>query len=266
VAEYSAQIFFCGFRISIDYLMSVYFILFFFIISPFIAFNAFSQQGGSATGGNAQGGAAMSGSAPCYILCFYYGGSATGGSATGGYATGTGNANAPDTANQQQTKSSNDLIYANSIYGISITYPSDWKVENGSGIGYEPPTGSIKDIVTFLPVELESDSSSPVTATFSVDSKPKSNLNSILKDSISGYKRDFEDTKVISSDIRNTFAGLPSYRLSISTDDAGPKMILETGTLVGKSLYFIHYESDPDRYYRYLPAVQNMINSFKLSN
>jgi Tfp pilus assembly protein PilF len=158
------------------------------------------------------------------------------------------------------------LTYTNPTYNISINYPSDWTKEEGAGTT-AASTGSFTDIVTFVPNKYVYDTNDPVFLSVVIDTQPKSNLDSILKDQISSYKKTFKKIHIISSDTQSTLAGKPAYSLTMSANDNGlPVKNLETGVLIGDSVYYIQYEADQDKYDIYLPAVQNMVKSIQVSN
>ena len=105
----------------------------------------------------------------------------------------------------QQLSSPTNPVYTNPTYGISINYPPDWTKEEGSGTA-NPSTGPLKDIVTFIPTKYVNVDSIPVVVTVVIDTEPKSDLDSILKNEISAYKQgDFTKVKVISSDTQSNF-------------------------------------------------------------
>jgi len=159
-----------------------------------------------------------------------------------------------------------NLTYTNPSYGISINYPTDW-------IGIEGPgksaavIGDQTEIITFVPSKFISDSNYAAMAHIVIDHSPKSDLNSIITDMLSEYKNgNFNNVDVLLSETQNTLAGRPSYTLLLSAIDHGhPVMILEHGILVGKSLYYIQYEADLDKYGIYLPIIQNMLKSLEIS-
>ncbi len=61
-----------------------------------------------------------------------------------------------------------------------------------------------------------------------------------------------------------TVAGMPAYKIVFKSNDATTQ-IMETGLKVGDKVYYITYVAKPESYPSYLPHVQNIANSLRIS-
>src|SRR6476469_8125499 len=96
-------------------------------------------------------------------------------------------------------------------------------------------------------------------------------LNSYLQNTISSYKSSqaFQNFQVIESGTNYNFAGYPAYKLIGIFTDPNSGIIfntIETGVIVGSSVYYIYALVESDQYFNYLPIINNMINSFQINN
>jgi YVTN family beta-propeller protein len=94
------------------------------------------------------------------------------------------------------------------------------------------------------------------------------NMN--IKDYLDARINDHTSTgyQVISSGIGNfTLAGMPAYTLgATSIYDFGTQNVLEVGTIFGDKAYYLRYIVDSRIYQKYLPIIEEMINSIQLSS
>ena len=51
-----------------------------------------------------------------------------------------------------------------------------------------------------------------------------------------------------------------------SSTSGNKKTLIETGTMIGSSIYYIQVLVDSDQYFNYLPTINNMINSYQINN
>jgi tetratricopeptide (TPR) repeat protein len=117
VTIYPALVYVSEMKLSIEYLISVCFILILLFASSLLIFNAYAQQGGAATGGGAQFNQGTGMTITCTVnnACIITGNSANGGSATGGNAIGSG----IDKSGSSQTSNNinnNSNTISNSIF------------------------------------------------------------------------------------------------------------------------------------------------------
>jgi hypothetical protein len=159
----------------------------------------------------------------------------------------------------QQT-TTNFLPYANSTYGIKLQYPSSWdKEENGTRQGTET------DVVTFSPSAINSNASLDMTIDDISDEKGIA-LAQYASGSISDLKQSVKNFKLVGLNTNSVLAGLPAYK-SIYTY-VGENTIfkdLEIGAIKGDKAYILTYEAGMNEYDKYLPIIQELINSFQLT-
>ena len=166
------------------------------------------------------------------------------------------------TALAQQTMTTNLSTYQNSTYGIKIQYPSSWdKEENGTKQDMET------DIVTFYPPAGNSNASLDITTDDISDEKGIS-LTRYANDGLSDLKGDpsLQSFKLIGLTTNNILAGLPAYKsLYTYVDGKTTFKDMEIGAIKGDKAYILTYEGGTDEFDKYLPTVQQMINSFKIT-
>jgi len=159
----------------------------------------------------------------------------------------------------QQT-TTNFLPYANSTYGIKLQYPSSWdKEENGTRQGTET------DVVTFSPSAINSNASLDMTIDDISDEKGIA-LAQYASGSISDLKQSVKNFKLVGLNTNSVLAGLPAYK-SIYTY-VGENTIfkdMEIGAIKGDKAYILTYEAGMNEYDKYLPIIQELINSFQLT-
>jgi hypothetical protein len=159
----------------------------------------------------------------------------------------------------QQT-TTNFLPYANSTYGIKLQYPSSWdKEENGTRQGTET------DVVTFSPSAINSNASLDMTIDDISDEKGIA-LAQYASGSISDLKQSVKNFKLVGLNTNSVLAGLPAYK-SIYTY-VGENTIfkdMEIGAINGDKAYILTYEAGMNEYDKYLPIIQELINSFQLT-
>jgi hypothetical protein len=165
----------------------------------------------------------------------------------------------------QISKSDNFLTYENTTYGVKMMYPSGWDYyESGE-------YGGFLDIAVFQsPLEGRTDMSS---ATVAISTDTLANKDQTLKEyfdqllpavqeSMSGF-----NYKILESKLDNgiTLAGRPAYQtLSTNTQDNMNFITFEIGTLANGKAYIISYNAEDGEYQKYLPTVQQMINSLQI--
>jgi len=158
----------------------------------------------------------------------------------------------------QQT--TNLLTYENSSYGIKIQYPSTWeKQENGT------KQGSVIDAVTFLPPTTNSNASLDVSIDDISDEKGIT-LSQYANNGIGDLKQSLKDFKLISSNTNSVLAGLSTYKLIYThTDENTTFKDLEVGVMKGAKVYVLVYEAGLNEYDKYLPTIQQLINTFQIT-
>jgi hypothetical protein len=162
---------------------------------------------------------------------------------------------------QQTTKSTtNFLPYVNSTYGIKLQYPSSWdKEENGTKQDTET------DVVTFSPPAINSNASLDVTIDSISDEKGIA-LAQYASSGVSDLKQSLKSFKLVGLTTNNVLAGLPAYK-SIYTYVDGNTIFkdMEIGAIKGDKVYILTYEAGINEYDKYLPVIQELINSFQVT-
>jgi hypothetical protein len=159
----------------------------------------------------------------------------------------------------QQT-ATNFITYENSTYGIKIQYPSNWdKQQNGTKQDTET------DIVTFFPHAGNSNASLDVIIDDISDEKGIP-LTQYATDSLSDLKQSLKNFKLIGSTTNNILSGLPAYK-SIYTYSGENTIFkdIEIGTIKANKVYILTYEAGVNEYDRYLPTINELINSFQIT-
>jgi serine/threonine-protein kinase len=160
----------------------------------------------------------------------------------------------------QQTTPKSLLTYQNSTYGIKLQYPSSWDKEvNGTKQDTET------DIVTFYPPASNSNASLDVSIDDISDEKGIS-LAQYANDGLSDLKQSLHNFKSIGLTTNNTLAGLPAYKsLYTYVDGKNTFKDMEIGVIKGDKAYILTYEAGTDEFDKYLPTIQQTLNSFQIT-
>jgi hypothetical protein len=149
--------------------------------------------------------------------------------------------------------------YKNTTYGITIKYPHNWSIIDSAGI-----EGTDVEIVSFLSPNQNDNAIVGVHQ----DKPINGNIDTgtYLSSTMSLYKNDLHDFKVIESNANSSLAGNNAYKLiyTYTTGDGFRMKDMEVGTIIGNKVYYIIYDGKESLFDNYLPIVQNMIDS--LSN
>ncbi len=149
------------------------------------------------------------------------------------------------------------------MYDIQIQYPSSWTQASTDAT----PDRFIQVSDFFSPTE--ADGSSSASFRISIDDSPQSSdVEDYLEESISIFvaSASYQDFNVVQSTTNATLAGMPAYTIVATYTDPtlGPRMTLEIGTIFEDEVYYLSYYADPQDYERYLPIIQEMIDSFEI--
>ena len=158
-------------------------------------------------------------------------------------------------------------LYENITYGIKIEYPSNWTIEEEG----DEDSDNVTDVVSFFaPVRNDSETVTP-SLYITIDNPPLNlieNFNEYLRTTINDYNDDSQDFQVIESNTNSsTLGGYPAYKL-VYTDVDGDNINykdMEIGTIIGDKVYLVTYDAAEEEYSVYLPAVQKMIDSLKIT-
>ena len=171
---------------------------------------------------------------------------------------------------QAIAESANDKnlqIYENANYGFQIMYPSNWeKLEFSEGI----EEGGRSIVVRFLsPAEGVSDSFREYVI-IEVDKNIQSNKTSLDKyvDShIDSLRLSLQGFDVNELNI-TSFANNPEEKVVYSYRDSviGTAKTMEVWIRSPNKLYLISFNADERKYFHYLPLIEKMLSSFKITN
>ena len=157
-------------------------------------------------------------------------------------------------------QATNLLTYENSSYGIKIQYPSTWeKQENGT------KQDLVIDAVSFVPPTINSNASLDMSIDDISDEKGIT-LAQYANNSIGDLKQSLKDFKLISSNTNSVLAGLSTYKsIYTHTDENTTFKDLEVGVMKGDKVYILVYEAGLNEYDKYLPTIQQLINTFQIT-
>jgi hypothetical protein len=169
--------------------------------------------------------------------------------------------------NNKNNKNNNSFrTYENPAYGIQIQYPSTWIIYAGDMFSGDDAI----DIVSFLgPVKNDTKAHAPSLYISIISLPPPDlnlNLNEYLTRITNDYKAKLKEFKVIESDTSSILAGKPAYKL-IFTDEEDEiyYKTMDIGTIIEDKVYFLSYVVQREQYSDYLPTVQKMIDSLKIT-
>jgi hypothetical protein len=175
-------------------------------------------------------------------------------------------AQANDNNNKNNKNNNSFRTYENPAYGIQIQYPSTWIIYAGDMFSGDDAI----DIVSFLgPVKNDTKAHAPSLYISIISLPPPDlnlNLNEYLTRITNDYKAKLKEFKVIESDTSSILAGKPAYKL-IFTDEEDEiyYKTMDIGTIIEDKVYFLSYVVQREQYSDYLPTVQKMIDSLKIT-
>jgi eukaryotic-like serine/threonine-protein kinase len=162
---------------------------------------------------------------------------------------------------QQTTKSTTDFaVYENSISGIKLQYPSNWdKEENGTRQDTQT------DVVTFFPPAINSNASLDISID-DISAEKGMGLSQYANNSISDFKQSVKSFKLVAMTTNNPLSGLPAYKSIYTYADQNTIFKgMEIGAIKGDKAYILTYEARLNEYDKYLPTIQQVINSFQIT-
>ena len=156
--------------------------------------------------------------------------------------------------------------YTNSTDGISFTGPRGWTIEEGQN----QANATRLTVVTVSP-PIALDPSALMQVTVEKDTNPlTSSLDQYLRDQLNSYRNiPSNNFKFISANDNRTLSRQPAYSLLFTytpqIGHAGPNEQLEVGTLSKGQVYLIDYYGSTDLFPKFLPQVQQIINTFEIN-
>jgi hypothetical protein len=149
------------------------------------------------------------------------------------------------------------LIYEDSSLGIRIDYPAGWTHEVHPG-----------GLVTFIASQEETHSNTyPAGVGIKVQDLPTGNisLKHITEVQFKNLTHSYKDFKLFESS-ESTLSGNSQARKIVftATDDRHQeRKAMQIWALKDHRAYLITYKAEPDKYFKYLPIFQKMVDSFQ---
>lgn len=151
------------------------------------------------------------------------------------------------------------------MFGVSTEYPFGWSATD-MAINQPEPFHLIAGF--FYPLESSSDKYHEEVAIAIDRYGDFDSLNEYLSNFNSLYKEDSSEFRVVENTTNSTLAGRPAYKLVF--DDLNKDKVeiraLEYATMIDNIVYSISYYAEKDKYFEYLPLIQRMVNSFKITD
>ena len=154
--------------------------------------------------------------------------------------------------NDTTTTTIGNLIpYSNPSFGFTLEFPSNWQKEES--LTFVSPQGGI-------------DNQSPEVISIDSEALPTSDLNldTYSEASLSQVKS-FQDFKLLNSS-STTLAELPAHMIVYSFIDESetPLQNLQVWTVKNGTAYVITYTGTPEEFESSLPALQSVLDTFRL--
>jgi eukaryotic-like serine/threonine-protein kinase len=145
------------------------------------------------------------------------------------------------------------LTYDDLITGFSIKYPPDWETAQ-----------HLDKTVTFLaPRESNSDTNPAGLGIMVKEIGSNTTLTSLTNAQLNTLKDLYPDIQVMES-IQTTFLGHPAHMITFTATDSTQNMrkAMQIWFKEDSKAYLILYKSDNERFSKYLPTIDKMLNSF----
>lgn len=171
------------------------------------------------------------------------------------------------------TSSAGFLMYENPTYGISMQYPSDWRIKNMTisiiknkkkkkNMTRKKKRRKEYDNTTQI-VEFDTPSADSLLVTIVKLDKPNYNLKQFLDEKI--QELNIYTDRVEEASTNSILANQPAYSL-IYTDTTTWDKVKEVGTIIGDKVYILTYSTNTQNYSIYLATVDMMIDSFQITS
>jgi len=145
------------------------------------------------------------------------------------------------------------LTYDDLITGFSIKYPPDWERAQ-----------HIDKSVTFLaPRESNSDTNPAGLGIMVIEVVSNNTLASITQNQLNKLKNLYPDIQILES-METIFLGHPSHMIIFAATDNTQSMrkAMQIWFKEDNKAFLMTYKSDNQRYSKYLPTIDKMLNSF----
>ena len=145
------------------------------------------------------------------------------------------------------------LTYDDIITGFSIKYPPDWERAQ-----------HLDKSVTFLaPRESNSDTNPAGLGIMVIEVESNKTLASITQNQLNKLKNLYPDIQILES-METIFLGHPSHMIIFTATDDTQSMrkAMQIWFKEDNKAFLMTYKSDNQRYIKYLPTIDKMLNSF----
>jgi eukaryotic-like serine/threonine-protein kinase len=145
------------------------------------------------------------------------------------------------------------LTYDDIITGFSIKYPPDWERAQ-----------HLDKSVTFLaPRESNSDTNPAGLGIMVIEVESNKTLASITQNQLNTLKNLYPDIQILES-METIFLGHPSHMIIFTATDNTQSMrkAMQIWFKENNKAFLMTYKSDNQRYSKYLPTIDKMLNSF----
>jgi len=145
------------------------------------------------------------------------------------------------------------LTYDDIITGFSIKYPPDWERAQ-----------HLDKSVTFLaPRESNSDTNPAGLGIMVIEVESNKTLASITQNQLNKLKNLYPDIQILES-METIFLGHPSHMIIFTATDNTQSMrkAMQIWFKEDNKAFLMTYKSDNQRYSKYLPIIDRMLNSF----
>lgn len=145
------------------------------------------------------------------------------------------------------------LTYDDIITGFSIKYPPDWERAQ-----------HLDKSVTFLaPRESNSDTNPAGLGIMVIEVESNKTLASITQNQLDTLKNLYPDIQILES-METIFLGHPSHMIIFTATDNTQSMrkAMQIWFKEDNKAFLMTYKSDNQRYSKYLPTIDKMLNSF----
>jgi hypothetical protein len=149
------------------------------------------------------------------------------------------------------TAMGNPIPYNNPSFGFTLEFPSNW--QKGESLTLVSPQGGIDNQ---SPEVISIDSEVLPSSDLSLDTYSEASLSQV---------KSFQDFKLLNSS-STTLAGLPAHMIVYSFVDESetPLQNLQVWTVKDGTAYIITYTGTPEEFESSLPALQGVMDSFRL--
>jgi hypothetical protein len=187
---------------------------------------------------------------------------------------------------------SEHFTYVNPVYGIKMQYPTNWYKHTGRFI-YELANGTTHELVSFSPIFANQTAAlnslrlhfhlTPASESLLKKTYPSGipDFNASLSLSVYYPKDKGKPVSQYAGDeygfgnllglTRTTLGGLPAYNSTYASftttfSSPYPEKSIHIGAIEGDKLFILIYKAIPNEYDKYMPIVQQMIDTFQISN